>query len=508
MSFDRNNIRTMRDLVYTAAERFGDETFMMWNKKKEMFQKTYNEVKHDIDAVGAWLEANTHPHTHAVLIGGTAYEYVVAWLGAAASGNVAIPLSPANNADALADEINRSDSEIIFFDETNREKTEKLKTLCPQVKYYISISNSDDGLCVNKIVSEYSGKKPSCEIDPKSLAAIIFTSGTTGQSKGVMLSHSNITDNATCESDKGYHGDKRLSILPIHHVFCFVCDIAATFWFGRVICINDSLMRIPKNFKLYQPHTATVVPMIAVSLLNKMKAAAKDNPDKLAVGREFFGENLKILYAGGSYLNPIIIDGYKEFGIEIAQGYGMTECSPRISTGIKNCPKPQSVGVQVTGCEIKTVDGELWVRSPSVMMGYYKNPEETAKTLTEDGWLKTGDLGYVDEDGFVFLTGRKKNLIILDNGENVSPEELENKFSLFDPVKEVVVYGDNGVITAEVYPNPDYKSDDIKAEIQSKIDEINDTMPTTHHINALVIRDTPFEKTASNKIKRASITKI
>lgn len=509
--FARENIRTMKDLVYTGAERFGDDPFMRWYVKKDLHEKTYNQIKHDVDAIAVWLEKNFDYGAHAAIIGGTSYNYVAAWFGIACCGDVTVPLSPSNGVDALADEINRSDSEIIFFDESHEKDIEELKKLCPAVKKCVHITKEFEGAeSLDNIIKEYSGQAPTAEVKPEALVAIIFTSGTTGQSKGVMLSNANLVDNATCEPDRGYHGDKRLSILPIHHIFCFVCDILAAFWFGRILCINDSLMRIPKNLKLYQPKQATVVPMIAASILNKMRAAAKTNPDKLAIGKDVFGEDFEILYAGGSYLSPEIIDGYREFGIAISQGYGMTECASRISSnsGINDPSKYTSVGRTVAGCSVKIVDGEIWVKSPSVMMGYYKNPEETAKTLTEDGWLKTGDLGYIDEDNFVYLTGRKKNLIILSNGENISPEELENKFALFKPVKEIVVYGKDDVITAEVYPDPEYESDDIRAEIQAEIDRINESLPTIKQIHALVIRDTEFEKTASKKIKRNSITAL
>lgn len=297
-----------------------------------------------------------------------------------------------------------------------------------------------------------------------------------------------------------------MTVLPIHHVFCFTCDILCAFWYGRAICINDSMMRIVRNLKLFQPHSVTFVPMIAASVLKRMNQMAETNPDKLAVGKEVFGENFDIIYTGGAYLSPEIILGYREFGIEIAQGYGMTECSPRICTGVKGCPHPESVGKIVDRCQVKITDeSEIWVKSPSVMQGYYHNPEETEKSLTPDGWLRTGDLGYQDDDGYLYITGRKKNLIILSNGENVSPEEIENQFAYFTPVKEIVVYALDGAIAAEVFPDPDYESQDIQAEIQSKIDEVNLKFPPAKRIVKLILRETEFPKTASRKIIRDKI---
>lgn len=501
--FSRENVKTIKDLVYTAAQRFGDESFVRSAVRNTINDKSFNEFKTDSDALAVWLQSSFSGLTHAAIIGSTSYEYLVAWFGVSVSGSVCVPLDAANKAESIADEINRSDSEIVFLDERHESDLPEFKKLCPQVKYFVHLHSDFDGtLALSDLVAQNKGKVPESNIKPEELAAILFTSGTTGQSKGVMLSHSNLVDNATCEPDKNYRGNTRLTVLPIHHIFCFTCDILCSLWFGRTICINDSLMHIPKNLKLFQPVDATFVPMIAASILNKMKLAAQKNPDKLAIGKETFGENFSVIYSGGAYLSPVLIDGYREFGIEIAQGYGMTECSPRICTGVKYCTKPDSVGRLVPGCTVKTVDGEIWVKSPSVMMGYYKNPEETAKTLTPDGWLKTGDLGHTDDDGYLYLTGRKKNLIILSNGENVSPEELENKFACFAPIKEIIVYGKNNVVTAEVYPDPEYVSNDVRAEIQAKIDDVNTTLPTAKQIHALIIRDTEFEKTASKKIKR------
>ena len=204
-------------------------------------------------------------------------------------------------------------------------------------------------------------------------------------------------------------------------------------------------------------------------------------------------------------MNPAYIDMFARYGITIQQGYGMTECAPVISTNLSWNIRKDSVGQLLPNCEAKTVDEELWVRGSSVMMGYYKMPEETAVTL-EDGWLKTGDLGYADADGFVYLTGRKKNLIITKNGENVSPEELENKIGEQRLVQEVLVRENEGIIEAEIFPDYDYakkkKVGDIRAALQEIIDLYNQGAPAYKKIYGLKVRETEFEKTPSKKIKR------
>ena len=500
-------VKTLKDLVNNAAEKFGDEVWVREYKKKDFVEHSYKQFKDDCDKVGAWLEDKFPDRVHVAVTGLTSYEYLVAWFGIQASGNVSVPLDCANSAEKIADEINRSDSEVLFVDDKHENDLDTFKSLCPKVKYYVHIHKKmDNMLYLGDIINEYSDKTPSKSSTESDVTAILFTSGTTGLSKGVMLSNGNLIDNTTCEPDEGYHGFTRMTVLPVHHIFCFTCDILCSLWYGRTVCVNDSLMRIVKNLKIYRPTEVTFVPMIAGSILTRMNQLAQNGADKIAIGKEVFGENFRVIYTGGAYLSPKIIEGYKEYGIPIAQGYGMTECSPRICTGVKDCPEPESVGRIVPRCEVKIVDGEIWVKSPSVMQGYYKNPEETAKSLTSDGWLMTGDLGY-QKDGYVFITGRKKNLIILANGENVSPEEIENQFAYFAPIKEIVVYDKDGIITAEVFPNPDYESTDIKAEIQAKIDEVNDTFPPAKHIVNLVIREKEFEKTASRKIIRASVGK-
>ncbi len=500
-------VKTLKDLVNNAAEKFGEEVWVREYKKKDFVEHSYKQFKDDCDKVGAWLEDKFPDRVHVAVTGLTSYEYLVAWFGIQASGNVSVPLDCANNAKKIADEINRSDSEVLFVDDKHENDLDTFKSLCPKVKYYVHIhKKTDNMLYLGDIISEYKEKTPSKSSSESDVTAILFTSGTTGLSKGVMLSNGNLIDNTTCEPDEGYHGFTRMTVLPVHHIFCFTCDILCSLWYGRTVCVNDSLMRIVKNLKIYRPTEVTFVPMIAGSILTRMNQLAQNGADKIAIGKEVFGENFRVIYTGGAYLSPKIIEGYKEYGIPIAQGYGMTECSPRICTGVKDCPEPESVGRIVPRCEVKIVDGEIWVKSPSVMQGYYKNPEETAKSLTPDGWLMTGDLGY-QKDGYVFITGRKKNLIILANGENVSPEEIENQFAYFAPIKEIVVYDKDGIITAEVFPNPDYESTDIKAEIQAKIDEVNDTFPPAKHIVNLVIREKEFEKTASRKIIRASVGK-
>ena len=294
-----------------------------------------------------------------------------------------------------------------------------------------------------------------------------------------------------------------LSVLPIHHAYCLSMDILKGISLASVICVNDSLLRVAKNIKLFKPNMILMVPLMIETMAKKLEDA-KGLPEDV-VKREVFGEQFHTICSGGAYLNPSYIDLFNRYGITILQGYGMTECAPVISTSVSWNIKKEAVGQLLPNCEAKVVDGELWVKGSSVMMGYYKMPKETGETLC-DGWLKTGDLGYVDEDGFVYLTGRKKNLIITKNGENVSPEELENKIGEERLVQEILVREDNGVIQAEIFPDQEYAQkagiDDVPGMLQEIIDSYNKNAAPHKKIYSLKIRDKEFDKTPSKKIKR------
>ena len=245
-------------------------------------------------------------------------------------------------------------------------------------------------------------------------------------------------------------------------------------------------------------------PMMIESFAKKLEDASALPPE--IVKKEVFGERLHTICSGGAYLNPAWITLFEKYGITILQGYGMTECAPVISTNLEWNRKFGSVGKLMPNCAAKVVDEEIWVKGSSVMQGYYQMEKETKETLTEDGWLRTGDLGYVDEDGFIFLTGRKKNLIITKNGENVSPEEIENKLSEHRLVQEVLARESEGVIEAEIFPDLEYAEKqgvaDISAELQKIIDDYNKEAPLYKKVAKLKVRDQEFEKTAARKIKR------
>lgn len=505
---DKNKVKTLRDLIIEAAECYGDKTFMKERNGKNVVETSFNELYAGSKCVNSFISEKFCGRTvHAALIGATSSAYLEAYFGTSCSGNVIVPLDAQMKEEDLCDHLRRSDSEILFFDKRFMPMLDAVRRNCPMVKEFVCLQDTDEEICISQIIRDYEPADFE-NVSSEQLAAILFTSGTTGLSKGVMLLHSNLIDNTMCQDNESSADDVLLSVLPIHHVYCFTCDILLSLRYGAAVCVNDSMMHISQNLKFFKPTIMLVVPMIAETIYRKMKAAADSSPDipMKAIADNVFGGNLRGLYSGGAYLNPRLAEGYRKLGIPIAQGYGMTECSPRISTAHLDDENINSIGTIVNGCSVRIVDGEIWAKSPSVMKGYYKNPEATAEALTDDGWLKTGDLGYVDNTNHLYITGRKKNLIILSNGENVSPEELENKFSGLEWLSEILVYAEDGMITAEVFPNQEFLNDNSIDKIQelfkNHVNDVNKTVSTPKAIRKLRLRDVEFDKTTSKKIKR------
>ena len=501
---------TIREILTRTEEKYGSEDAVRYKAgKNEIVSRTYTQLKEDSEAFSRTLESLGQKGNHVAVIGKTSYEWLTAYFGTVNSGSVAVPLDVSLPADEVCELINRADVTVLVADDCRRDVQEMAEKVCPKLKDIISMQKEQGGRRESDKVLSFSGlleeNRGSFQEmpDPDQLCTIMFTSGTTGKSKGVMLTHRNMAENATCLDMKIPEKTVLLSVLPIHHAYCLCMDILKGMSLGAVVCINDSLMRVAKNIKLFQPEMILMVPLMIETLARKLEDASLIPP--AIVKAKVFGKQLHTICSGGAYLNPDYIDLFKRYGITILQGYGMTECAPVISNNVSWNMKKESVGQLLPNCRAKTVDGELWVKGSSVMQGYYKMPDETKETLS-DGWLKTGDLGYVDEEGFVFLTGRKKNLIITKNGENVSPEELENKLGESRLVQEVLVRECDGVIEAEIFPSEEYVKKkhikDIKSALQKLIDDYNQSAPLHKRIYRLKVREQEFEKTTSRKIKR------
>lgn len=507
------SIKTIADLVKAAGDVHGERVFLRYEKDDNIKDITFRQLAESVAAVAGWAEARSIELGHPIrvgVLGGSSYPYLAALFGIMSNGNVVVPLDVQLNMQSLSEYINHADLEYLFYEWEYLERVEGAKELCPNLKDIICLENRKHVYSIQKMWKEYTNYILDKEINPKDCAMLLFTSGTTGKGKGVLLSHENLIDNVFCTEDDGHpENEIYMNVLPVHHIFCLNGDFLIGLRYGNVLCLNQDMTKLAAHIQMFQPTVIRMVPMMAKTLYNRIAVLKEQYKEKSIdeIKALVLGKRLHKIVSGGGYLAPELAKCYGDIGISIAQGYGMSECSPKISAPDWNRPdKVASVGKVVARCQVRIVDGEIQVKSPSVMMGYYKDPEETAKTITEDGWLRTGDLGYIDEEGFLFFTGRCKNLIILSNGENVAPEQLENLFVDETLIEDILVYGEDDKICAEVYPNLQLAEtseiEDLEQAISDIVQKHNQDLPSYKRILQTYVRYIPFEKTSSKKIIR------
>lgn len=507
-----NKTPTVRELIDTMADKYEEKTFIKFIRNGIVQERSYRTVQQHSMAVCRWIRSFSKDRMNVAIISKTSYEYITCLTGILVSGNVAVPFAPEISVSEASKLLERTDIDLLLYEDEFSKKAEELKTLCPHLKLAVNIGNEES---FEEIYSKYDSSSQyasfsDISVDPEECAVIIYTSGTTGVRKGVMLSTKALVGNMMYTdycADIFNETDVALSVLPMYHIYCFTGDYLKNLKDGLQVAINGNLRDIVQNLQVFEPRVMRVVPMIAQTLLKRVNAIIAKNPeiDPKEAARKVFGKNIKWLISGGAYLDPKLIAEYDRLGIYLRQGYGMTEAGCRISVPDEEASF-ESVGRVTDVCEVRIQNGEIQVNTPTAMLGYYKMPEASKEMFTEDGWLKTGDIGVLTEDNQLFITGRVKNLIILSSGENVSPEAIEKK--LFDSaiVNEVMVYAENDLIVAEIYPDFDYAEEngiiDIEAVVESLVDSMNMTAKASHIISDVKIRKEPFEKTGSGKIKR------
>ena len=520
----------IRDMIEASGEKYADIAAVRWLKKKDICERSYQELLGQVKMIREGLLAQGFAGKHIALLGPSSVEWIESYLGIITGTMTAVPLDVLLPVEDLIDLLNRSDSEALFLSPKVSAYLDAFLAHCPKLtKIYLlqeegaehadpkvgSLADvkkqadiENDGK--EQTSSETNGKTgDSDRPSPEDVATIIFTSGTTGKSKGVMLTQNNLATNVESVIYEAEPGSVLLSVLPIHHAFCLVMDWMKGFSLGATVCINDSMLHMVKNMGVFKPGVMLMVPLMIETIYKRLSAADPSIPKKV-LAENIFGGNLHTIFTGGAHLDPFYIDQFAEYGVEVLEGYGMSECSPVISSNSVNDHKKGSIGRPLSNVEIAFDNGEILVRGSSVMKGYYQMPEETAEAL-KDGWLHTGDKGYLDEDGFLFINGRVKNLIILSNGENVSPEEIENKLALGEFVGEVIVTGENNGLTARIYPDPEVvqakglEEEAVREELQKFIDGYNKSQPSYRQITGLVVRKNPFLKSSTRKIKRQEV---
>ena len=514
------DISDLKDLILTKASDSPDKIAFVYPCETGEMRKTYHDVKEDINAFGTWMYKNKIKDKHVAIIGKNSYEWLVAFLACVNGGNVAVAIDKSLPANEISELLKLADVDYALVTDQYVEKVDtKL------VKKVFDLGTFDTILYEGrKLLRDKNNDFLTYQIIPEKTAAILFTSGTSGKSKGVELTNHNIAFelNRTCQLYKP--SGNVLAILPFHHAFGLIVGIFMAVNYEEPIYINKSPKYVKKNLQDFKPQTIFMVPMF-VEFFHKQIWAEIDKKGKTAATKglmastdlllktgvdvrkktysaihKVFGGNLEYIICGGAALDPMYVKEFRSWGIEILNGYGTTECSPCTAVNRPFHHKDGSVGVLIPDTEVRvSEEGEILFKGDHVMKGYYKD-EEATNAVIIDGWYHTGDLGYVDEEGFITLTGRKKNLIILSNGENLSPEELEEDFSRDPAVREVLVYDENGKIVAEIYPEDDFL--DNQAYFNELKEKINNKRPMFKRIAIVKLRNEEFIKNGSMKIVR------
>jgi len=529
--YDVMEIKNLKELVNKCADTFGEKTAFMFEREKEEVCISYSQFKSDVDALGTAFYDMGIQNAKIAVIGENSYEWILSYFATVNSGNVIVPLDKELPASDIKNIIDDAGVIALVFSDNYSDISRYLCENNIKIQHYININSipklleSGEALCRNgsKYIIEF-------EVNNNILATLSYTSGTTGNAKGVMLSHKNLASDIVASCRNVFFPKHSILVLPLHHASGFT-GLLCMLVYGSKIAINLSLKNLSNDFNKYRPQITVLVPLFLETFYKKIwDGAKKQRKEKLlknlinisnallmlridvrrvlfkSVLSHFGGELLYVI-SGGAPLDKKLVDGYYSFGITILNVYGLTETAGVISTNRNDYFRSGSVGQLIPCCEVQFVGkddngfGEICVKGDQVLLGYYEDKQATAYTF-DDKWFKTGDIGYIDEDGFLYVTGRKKNLIILSNGKNVYPEELEFSIQKHIPyIKEVVVYAGNDEIIAEVFLDTE-NFPDCAVQLDKDILSFNETQAAYKNINNTVIRDIEFPKTSSKKIKR------
>lgn len=527
MEVNITNLQNLTDLQMFFNEidkAYGSRVAYRYHVEDMIVDKTYSELTCDVKSIASWMVNKGYCGKHIAIIGPTSYKWITTFLGIVCSANVVLPIDRLLSAKEIKNIFESGDVDIVFASDDFEGLLQEIEQDEDNRREVFRF----DGHDFQDILATSPVQLPAA--DPDSLAEILFTSGTTGISKGVMLSQRNITanmseyyimnilENITCPP-------VALSVLPVHHTYELTIGHLGMLCRGITICINDRLENIHANINKFKPAILLVVPAIAEAFYKKIQDGmnSPENRRKAAFARKLngllkrfnidirrllyksvldkFGGNLSSVVVGGAALRLEVAEMFDELGVNIYQGYGLTECAPLVATNYPKANRLGSVGRPIARMKVKIEDEEILAKGDCVMLGYYKNPEATAEAITEDGWFHTGDLGHLDEDGYLYITGRRKNLIILPNGKNIYPEELESIMMTIEGVKDVMVYERNGKICAAIHPS-DINDAGVTNLIKKGLHEMNVDLPSYKKIVAYDFISREFPKTTTLKIKR------
>ncbi len=552
-------ITDLKDMLYKATEKFSKKpAFKVKDENGKIKEISYEQFKNDVEALGtAMIKAGLQNKKIAV-IGKNSYQWSLAYMASVIVG-VVVPLDKELHIDDIANFLNISESEAVFGDnkyiEVIKENMDKVNNKDLLLIDMGKAENSLENLIKTgkELVADNDINFKNIKINPDEMRILLFTSGTTGNSKAVCLSHKNICENIRSVAGivKVSPKTKVLSILPIHHTYECTLGYLLVIYSGGCIAHCEGLRYILQNMQEYKPTLILCVPLLLDNMYKKiMKTLRSSLPEKyfnkgkhiidaipfflrgIVKGKikKTFGGKLNTFIVGAAAMNPEVSYSIDKFGMRVLQGYGLTECSPLVAGNNDFYRKDDSVGLPIPNVEYKIANpneegvGEIIVKGPNVMLGYYKN-EEATKEVLKDGWFYTGDLGKIDENGYLYITGRSKSVIVTTNGKNIYPEELEYYLNEEEAIAEAIVLGvedkksNDTIVKAKIFPNIEAIKEMLKVEMPTKeqimdvitncIQKINSKIPNYKHIKGFKIVDKELEKTTTQKIKRyGSNTKI
>ena len=547
-------VQDLKEMLYRSSSIYKSRTaFKVKDKDGKIKSITYEQFKNDVVFLGTSLLKKGFKDKKIAVVGKNSYQWCVSYLAATIVG-IVVPIDKELHTDDIINFMNVSEAVCILGDKKNIAPVEKNKNklnFSDTLFVYFDKDNIENSY--TKLKDE--GKKlyqngyvdfDKIEIDPDSLRILLFTSGTTGNAKGVCLSQRNICSNILSIYGivKVKRSDLFFSILPLHHTYECTIGFLLPIYSGASIAHCEGLRYIVKNMNEFRPSVILSVPLLLENVhKNIVKNMNKSLPEKYRKENEnpfpslpwamkkvvknkvknTLGGRLRVFIVGAAAVNPTIVNDFSELGLPTLQGYGLTECAPLVAGNTDFFSRADSAGLPIPNVEYKIDNpneegvGEIIVKGPNVMLGYYNNPKETEKVL-KNGWFHTGDLGKIDENGYLYITGRCKSVIVTKNGKNIYPEEVEYYLNDNPLISESLVLGihkendDETYINAQIYPNLEAMTEHLKGSVPTKeeikkmisdvVASVNKKLPNYKHIKSFIIRDKEFEKTTTQKVKR------
>ncbi|MBQ4191661.1 MAG: AMP-binding protein [Clostridiales bacterium] len=560
--YEVTEVHDLRDVIKKRVKEFpGNPVFLVKEKKGgEYVPISTEKYDHDIDSLGTYFLNTVQKGARIAIFAETRYEWYVTYLATTNGTGCVVPLDKELPVEDIENMLERAEVDIVVFSKSKKDIIDAVYGKVASVKHYICMDETKDERflyfydCLKQGEDKLAaGDKVFTEatIDPEEMTILLFTSGTTAKSKAVMLCQRNICKNLMSMFSMLYidRNEVWLSVLPLHHTYECTCGFLGQVYRGTTVAICEGLRYIQQNLQEAKPTAILMVPIMLELFYKKIMKQVNSDPKtaaKLKKGiklantlhlsnkmrkklfkqiHDVFGGRMRLIILGGAPVNPEVLKFFQDVGFLCVQGYGLTECAPILALNRDVAFKNEAAGLPLPGCTVKILNpdsdgiGEFISKGDNNFLGYYKDPENTAAALDDEGYYHTGDLGYIDKDGFCIITGRKKNVIIAKNGKNVFPEEIEYLLSLSPYVAESVVSGvedevkNDIVITATIFPDleevkaklgteDDPSEEQIEEILKQVVADTNERLENYKKIKKTVLRMTEFEKNTSKKIKR------